>query len=89
LVAPKNGERDQRFKNIAFTVDNNSKCGRKCLQQLKIGEHNYELAGEVLGAARFTVHQQGLTSKANQKQNLKAAFNATIKVNLKYILLNI
>jgi hypothetical protein len=71
FIAPKNGERDQRLKNIAFTVENDCRCGRK-----------------YLGTVRLIVFQLRVASKlkVNQKQNLKAAFNATIKVNLKYLL---
>ena len=64
---------------IAFTVDKDCKCGANCLQKLKLGPYNYDLAAEVLGQARLKVHQNGLASKAVQKQNLKKAFEGTIK----------
>jgi len=70
-----------RERNIAFAVDKNCRCGRKCLQQLKLGDHNYDLAANILGDARLSVHQQGFASKAMQKQNLKKAFEATIKAS--------
>jgi len=77
---PKKGARDLRERNVVFSVDKDCKCGKQCLKKLKIdGEYNYDYAADVLGAARLDIHQQGYSAKSQQKDNLRAAFYATIR----------